>query len=65
MNSSRYNTPGTIEIEQCECSTEMTNEHLLYCNGLNEESPFYTYDDFLNGSLIKKKEIIHILRKNI
>ena len=66
MNSLNYNTPGTSEIEYCQCSDEMTNEHLLYCNILNEEKPhLYTYDDFLNGSLIKKKNIIYILRKNM
>ena len=30
MNSLRYNTPGTSEMEYCECPTEMTNENLLY-----------------------------------
>ena len=32
---------------------------------LNEESHLYIYDDFLHGSLTKKNEILHILRKNM
>ena len=66
MNNLKYNTKGTSEIEYCLCSQEITNEHLLCCNLLNKDKPhFYTYDEFLNGCLIKKKHIINILRNNM
>ena len=64
MKQSLWHTSRAF-MEYCECSTEMTNEHLLFCNFLNEKSHIYTYDDFLNGNLIKKKDILNILRNNM
>ena len=47
------NKKGTSEIEYYLCSQEITNEHMLCCNLLNKDKPhFYTYDMFLNGSLV-------------
>ena len=66
-NPLQYNTPGTGEIELCECKEVLKNEHLYLCELLSEQGCDNKppYDAIFNGTLKQQKTIINILIRNL
>ena len=62
LNFSRNNKR---EAEFCieKCRKELNNEHLVWCNFINEESD-YRYNDILNGNLQEKVGTLKQIQKN-
>ena len=66
MNKLQYNYPGNQQTELCQCGVDMTNEHLYYCNVLNEGNILQDkYEQIFNGNLTEQKRILDILEHNI
>ena len=66
MNKLQYNYPGNKQTELCQCGVDMTNEHLYYCNVLNEGNKLQDkYEQIFKGNLTKQKLILDILEHNI
>ena len=65
MNPLSYNFGNKSEIEKCKCEEQITNQHLLECDVLNNGRHDFKYQQILNGTILEQKTILSILMKNI
>ena len=67
MNKLKYNFQGNSDIIQTRiCENVLNNEHLYYCEVLNEGRKCdVSYMELFNGNLRKQKIVVNILHENM
>lgn len=59
QNFLSYNFPQKIPKEFCECKTQLTNEHILTCEVINNGRKHqFNYNQLLNGSISEQEKCI-------
>ena len=68
MNDLQYNFNGNNVVQSCLCNKKviLNNEHLFYCEVLNEGRKCNTpYIKLFNGTLFEQRDIVNILDANM
>ena len=67
MNLLTYNFPNkNSQIQKCKCGEQITNEHLLDCDMLNNGRKYdLKYQQIFNGTIQEQKSILNVLQKNL
>ena len=68
MYNLQYNFSGNKIVQKCVCdkNINLNNEHLYYCDVLNEGQTFsIPYIKLFNGTIIEQCQIVNILNENM